>query len=139
MTAPTWDANLELVRRDADGERVGYLREVSEGHVEPLRLLGMPLGESGSRGDAIQLLREQGLASISQRWWVRAPLPLVELILDARLVDDSADWRMMVVAELTPDRALLRSYYPSPEEAGKYVSVALPAEDVLRADYPDDE
>jgi hypothetical protein len=139
MTAPGWDANLKLVRRDADGERVGYLREIGTGIFEPLSLLGMPLGEGCAREDAVRLLRDQGLASISRTWWVRAPMPLVEPYLDARSVGEDTDWRMMVVAELKPDRALLRSYFPSSEEAGKYVTVALPAGDVLRAEYPDDE
>jgi hypothetical protein len=139
MPVGTWRESLELVRRPEDGERLGYLRELGGSLFEPLNLLGIPLGEPGSREDAVSVVQTEGLKAIDQRWWVRAPNPMVETRLDARTVDKSVDWRRMVVVELTPDRALLRSEIPWPEESGKLVSVDLPAADVLWADHPDDE
>jgi hypothetical protein len=139
MAAGSWRESLELVTRPEDWERLGYLQKLGSGRWEPLNLLGIPLGEAMSRDDAIELVRAEGLASISRPWWIRAPMPMVESRLDARSVDASVDWRRMVVVELTPDRALLRSEIPWPEESGRLVSVTLPATDVLYADYPDEE
>lgn len=137
MNQSHWRDGLETVTRPGGGERIGYLRRIDESQWEPLNLLGISLGASGSRNEAIQSIHADGLASVDQVWWVRAPTPMVVSRLDARSVDETTDWRRMVVVELTPDRALLRSEIPWPEESSKLVSVDLPAADVLRADDPD--
>lgn len=139
MAASSWRDGLELVTRPDDWERLGYLREVGDGTWEPLTLLGIPLGEPRSREEALAVVRAEGLGIVARPWWVRAPNPMVESWVDARSIDESVEWRRMVIVELTPDRALLRSEIPWPEESGKLVCVDLPAADVLRADYPDDE
>ena len=138
MTTGNWRDTLDVVTRPDDLERLGYLREADGGHWEPLDLLGVPIGEPRAREDAVQLVRAEGLASLNQPWWVRAPMPMVETRLDARSVDEETDWRRMVVVELTPDRALLRSEIPWPEESNKLVSVDLPAADVLLREHPDE-
>lgn len=139
MSPGVWRESLELVLRDHDGVRLGFLRQVGGDAWEPLNLLGISLGDAGPREDAIHHVTSGGMDSLSQVWWVRAPMPMVESRLDARAVDDGHDWRRMVVVELTPDRAHLRSAIPWPEESGKLVYVDLPAADVLRADEPFDE
>lgn len=137
MAGSTWRESLELVTHPESLERLGYLREVEGGHWEPLDLLGIPLGSPGLRDAAIAAVEAGGLAALDQVWWVRAPTPMVETRLDARSVGEEIDWRRMVIVELTPDRALLRSEIPWPEESGKLVSVALPAADVLWREHPD--
>lgn len=139
MPAASWREGLELVTRPDDWERLGYLRKLAEGTWEPLNLLGIPIGEPRPREEALAVVRSQGLKAIDQPWWIRAPMPMVESWVDARSVDESVEWRRMVVVELTPDRALLRSEIPWPEESGKLVCVDLPAADVLRVDHPDDD
>lgn len=136
MGAGNWRASLELVTQPDGYERLGYLRVAESGCWEPLNLLGIPLGEAEDREDAVGVVQSQGLASLNRAWWVRAPMPMVDTRVDARSVGEDVDWRRMVVVELTPDRALLRSEIPWPEESSKLLVVELPATDVLLREHP---
>src|SRR5690625_518958 len=125
MGVRSWRDELELVTHPESRERLGYLRSVGGDNWEPLDTLGIPLGDPQNRDAAVEVVRAGGLASLDQVWWVRAPMPMVEIRLDARSVGEEIDWRRMVIVELTPDQALLRSEIPWPEESAKLVSVDL--------------
>ncbi|HWV23218.1 MAG TPA: hypothetical protein VNZ58_03435 [Thermomicrobiales bacterium] len=138
MESSSWRDNLEMVIRSDDGERIGYLRPESDDRHSPLNLLGIPVGAPAHREEATDAVKTHAMASLINPWWCRATRPLTEPIVDARTVGEDGQWDRMVVAELTPDRALMRPMYAWPEESGCYLAVDLPAVDILFTNEPVD-
>ena len=80
------------VRRDDDGEVLGYLRPVGE-NWQPMTVFHAELAEPTSREDAEDVLRRDGLSSLSDVWWVeRGP----------------DDWQEARIQEARPDRLRIR-------------------------------
>jgi hypothetical protein len=65
------------VRRENDwapgepGEFVGLLLPAYEGFWVPATVFGAPLGPATDESSAESLVRERGLSSLTDRWWVR--------------------------------------------------------------------
>ena len=84
------DATRE-VRRE-DGELVGLLLRVEAGWV-PATVFGAGLAPATDAEPAEALVREQGLSSLTDRWWVRT---------------ERSGWRCAWLLEVKPDRIRLR-------------------------------
>ena len=91
---PTSDVTRE-VRREDDGELVGRLLRVEDGWV-PATVFGAALAPAADAEQAESLVREQGLSSLADRWWVRTPREIGE------------PWRQAWLLEVKPDRLRLR-------------------------------
>jgi hypothetical protein len=59
-------------RRDADGERLGWIAPAGDGFV-PLSLLGRPLSEPVSWGQAERRLEDEGLGYLAEVWLLDGP------------------------------------------------------------------
>ncbi|MEV7095221.1 hypothetical protein AB0M80_20505 [Amycolatopsis sp. NPDC051045] len=57
------------VRRDEDGELLGHLRRVAVGW-EPVTVFHAALAEPTGRDEAEDVVRRDGLSSLSDPWWV---------------------------------------------------------------------
>lgn len=92
----------QQVRRE-DGELVGWLlpADTSDGWV-PATVFGAALAGPTDRAAAERVVREQGLSSLAEQWWVRR-----------RVVAVGADgWRPAWLVEVEPDRLRLRWEHP---------------------------
>lgn len=138
MNNESWTTHLTEIRREEDGERIGYLRPDSDGLWTPLNLLGMPLDACTDQAIAESIVREKGMSSLLGELWCRIPRPLVEEVTDARLTGDDSWWERVTVVEINSMNARVRPYYPLEEEQGRIVSVALPAHDLLKTSEPDE-
>lgn len=92
------------------------------------------MGKPGSRDDAERRVRSEAMASLAQPWWCRVPRPLPEPLVDA--CNEAESWDRVVIAEVLPGHALLRPMYAWPEEAGRYLRIDLPADDILHEHEP---
>lgn len=136
MPSPSWTTNLTEIRREDDGERIGFLRHVDGDEWKPLNLLGMPLSEPSDRDRAEKTVRESSMASLMGQLWCKLPRPLVKEVTDARQDFDEAWWERVQVVEITSSSAAIRPYYPMEEEQTRTVFVQLPAHDVLKFKEP---
>ncbi len=136
MQPDMWTTHLIEIRRDDDGERIGYLRSADDGLWEPLNLLGMPLAEPAERDAAESRVRGYSMPSLIEPMWCRIPRPLTQPITDARQVGDDAWWERVVVVESNSTEATIRPWYPMEEEQTNVVSIQLPAHDVLKFREP---
>jgi hypothetical protein len=57
------------IRRDEDGELLGHLRRAGPGW-EPVTVFHGVLAEPSGRDEAEDVVRRDGLASLSDPWWV---------------------------------------------------------------------
>ena len=78
---------------DAPGARVGLLVATEGDQWVPATVFGAALGPATDEDLAESLVRERGLASLAERWWVR--------------VGDN-EWREAWLLEVKPDRLRLR-------------------------------
>jgi hypothetical protein len=87
------------VRRDNDwgpdqpGELVGLLLPADGNRWVPATVFGAALGPAADAEAAESLVRERGLSSMTERWWVRV---------------HRAHWREAWLLEVKPDRVRLR-------------------------------
>jgi hypothetical protein len=88
------------IRRDDDGELCGHVRERA-GAWEALTVFGGVLGTHTTRRDAEIDVRDNGLASLAERWQFRA--------------DPSAEWQVVCIQEAsTTEVRLALDYYSLP-------------------------
>jgi hypothetical protein len=101
MTSP--QTTVREVRRDNDwapdqpGELVGLLLPADGDQWVPATVFGSALGPATDAAAAESLVRERGLSSLAERWWVRV---------------DGAPWREAWLLEVKPDRVRLRWDHP---------------------------
>ena len=119
------DAWVE-VRREADGELLGYVRPEPDGRWAALTVFGGVLAAVDTRQEATALVERRGLAALAERWHHRR-----------RGTDD---WRIVLVAEAWPGRArLVEGWYSLPGSATFELTAAdLAAGDELVLDAPPD-
>jgi hypothetical protein len=86
------DRHREEVRRDSDGELLGFVEPRGGGGWAALAVFGGTIGVRDDRGAAIGLVEAEGLDSLAQRWFHRSA---------AR-----PDWRVVVIQEAWPGRAV---------------------------------
>ena len=123
--------------RPNDGELTGYLDpSAAPGLFTPLNLIGHILGEPGSRAHAESVLADRGLTSLANYWWCLAPRPLPAERVDLRPPQPEWEWRRVVIVELDKTACTVRPALPYPEEEDVTLTVALPADDVLRVGPP---
>ena len=93
---PGHSAATREVHREEDDELLGLLLPAEGGWV-PATVFGAALGPATDAELAESLVREQGLPSLADRWWVRLPEST-----------DAEDWREVWLLEVKPDRLRLR-------------------------------
>ncbi|MEO7234513.1 MAG: hypothetical protein ABIW80_03975 [Lapillicoccus sp.] len=81
------------VRREDDGELVGLLLSVGAAWV-PATVFGSALAPATDAERAESVVREHGLSSLADRWWVRTA--------------SDEPWREAWLLEVKPDRLRLR-------------------------------
>ena len=78
---------------DEPGELVGLLLPAEDGRWVPAMVFGAALGAAVDERTAESLVREHGLSSLAERWWVRTT---------------GEAWREAWLLEVKPDRLRLR-------------------------------
>ena len=81
------------VRRDDDGELLGYVAPLDDGRWAAQAVFGGVIGIGGTAAAARALVERDGLASLSWRWFYRP--------------NATADWEVVVVQEAWPGRAVV--------------------------------
>jgi hypothetical protein len=95
----TAETSVREVRRKNDwaprepGELVGLLLPADGDQWVPATVFGAALGPAAEQAVAESLVRERGLSSLADRWWVRVA---------------GASWREAWLLEVKPDRLRLR-------------------------------
>lgn len=110
------------VRRDSDGELVGYLRDAdgSGATWRPLTVFGYPLGPAAEYVEAMTVVEEAGLGYLHGPWRFRE--------------ERDGNWYRCTIAEASRSRITVQvadADYPYPELAR---TMATPGPDVLRKD-----
>lgn len=105
------------VRREDDDELVGLVLHVEGGWV-PATVFGASLGPATDATTAESVVREQGLSSLADRWWVRTA---------------GGDWRAAWLLEVKPDRVRLRWEDPMLMAGGHGEWVRLGEAEIQRA------
>jgi hypothetical protein len=95
------------VRREDDDELVGMLLPAQEGRWVPATVFGASLGPAADEDLAESLVREHGLSSLADRWWVR-------LAAD----EEVPQWREAWLLEVKSDRVRLRWNNPMLMQGG---------------------
>jgi hypothetical protein len=80
------------IRRDEDDEILGYLAPAGE-NWQPLTVFHVALAEPTSQDEAEDIVRSEGLASLSEPWWVE---------------DDQGQWSEARLQEAQPYRIRIR-------------------------------
>jgi len=102
---------------DEPGELVGLLLPAAGDRWVPATVFGAALGPATDEHLAESLVRERGLASLAERWWVRV---------------GAADWREAWLLEVKPDRIRLRWDDPMLMQAGHGEWVRLDQAEIQR-------
>lgn len=142
-----WRSRLP-VKRSSDGEVIGWtvahssgrsiLHEHDDGYcVDAVNPVGICVAQGVSLEDAIAVLEERGLASLSLPHWIKAPLPL-QLETDLFTPQDCWQWRRVLMTQLDDNRVWIRPAYPSWPERLLEIPLPIPADDVLRPHSPAD-
>jgi hypothetical protein len=85
------------VRRGEDEELVGLLLPAEDGEWVPATVFGAALAPATDEGQAESLVREHGLSSLAERWWVRSTAGA-----------HAPEWREAWLLEVKSDRVRLR-------------------------------
>ncbi len=80
------------VRRDEDDELLGLLLPAGAGWWVPATIFGAALAPAADEELAESVVREHGLSSLADRWWVH----------------QSGEWAQAWLLEVKPDRIRLR-------------------------------
>ena len=121
MTAA--ETPVREVRRENDwapdkpGELVGLLLPADDGQWVPATVFGAALGAATDERLAESIVREHGLSSLADRWWVR-------------IGDD--EWRQAWLLEVKIDRVRLRWDNPMLMQAGHGDWVRLAEAEIRR-------
>jgi len=123
MTTPPRTSAREVRREndwapDDSGELVGLLLPADGGDWVPATVFGAALGPATDEALAESLVRECGLSSLAERWWVR--------------VGDT-EWRQAWLLEVKPDRIRLRWDDPMLMQTGHGEWVRLEEAQIQRA------
>jgi hypothetical protein len=122
MTAA--ETPVREVRRENDwapdepGELVGLLLPADDGQWVPATVFGAALGAATDERLAESIVREHGLSSLADRWWVR-------------IGDD--EWRQAWLLEVKIDRVRLRWDNPMLMQAGHGEWVRLAEAEIQRS------
>jgi hypothetical protein len=122
MTAA--ETPVREVRRENDwapdkpGELVGLLLPADDGQWVPATVFGAALGAATDERLAESIVREHGLSSLADRWWVR-------------IGDD--EWRQAWLLEVKIDRVRLRWDNPMLMQAGRGEWVRLAEAEIQRS------
>jgi hypothetical protein len=122
MTAA--ETPVREVRRENDwapdkpGELVGFLLPADDGQWVPATVFGAALGAATDERLAESIVREHGLSSLADRWWVR-------------IGDD--EWRQAWLLEVKIDRVRLRWDNPMLMQAGHGEWVRLAEAEIQRS------
>ncbi|OZE99990.1 hypothetical protein CH292_19765 [Rhodococcus sp. 14-2470-1a] len=131
-----WRSRLP-VRRPSDGEIVGWTvsENYDESCVDAVNPVGHLLAQSLPVDDAADVLLEQGLSSLSNPVWGRAPVPV---LAHTDLLDpaETWTWRRFLLVQLDDTRVWIRPAYPSWDERRVELALHLPIDDVLVTDPP---
>ena len=122
MTTPQPTAAREVRREndwapDEPGELVGLLLPEDGGGWVPATVFGAALGPATDEALAESLVRERGLSSLAERWWVRV---------------GDAGWREAWLLEVKRDRVRLRWDDPMLMQTGPGEWVRLAEADIQR-------
>lgn len=140
-----WRSRLP-VKRASDGEVIGWTvahesttrDEYDEGYlVDAVNPVGVTVVRGVPIERAIEHLEDRGLASLSAPHWTKAPLPL-EPETDLSAPHDDWPWRRVLMTQLDDNRVWIRPAYPSWPERLLEIPLQIPADEILRADSPDD-
>ena len=133
-----WRSRLP-VTRSSDGELVGWTVSdlaLDGGElVDAVNPVGHVVAEDLPLEEAIDVLENHGLGSLSAPYWARAPLPVVSE-LDLRRPRSDWTWRRMVMTQLDDTRVWVRPAYPSYPERMVELAVPLPVDEILVAEPP---
>jgi hypothetical protein len=114
---------MREVRRENDwaagepGELVGLLLPADGGRWVPATVFGAALGPAAEERDAESLVRERGLSSLADRWWVRVA---------------GGSWREAWLLEVKRDRVRLRWDDPMLMQTGHGEWVRLDEAEIQR-------
>jgi len=98
----TGNAGAIEVRREEDDELLGLLVPSGDGRWAPSTIFGAALAAATDAGTAESVVREHGLASLAERWWVQA----------------GGEWQQAWLLEVKPDRIRLRWDNPMLVQSG---------------------
>jgi len=90
------------VRRDEDDELLGLLLTAGAGRWVPATIFGAALAPAADEELAESVVREHGLSSLADRWWVHR----------------SGEWAQAWLLEVKPDRIRLRWADPMLVQSG---------------------
>ncbi|MDJ0392995.1 hypothetical protein QMK17_06590 [Rhodococcus sp. G-MC3] len=123
--------------RPSDGELVGWTvsENYDETRVDAVNPVGHALAVDLPVDQASNVLVQQGLSSLSEPVWARAPIPLLAHT-DLRRPEPTWRWRRIVLVQLEETRVWIRPAYPSWEERRVELPLAIPVDDVLVTDPP---
>lgn len=104
------------IRREDDDELLGYVGPADHGRSLALAVFGGELGVHPDHESAERQIREVGLASLADRWWIDAgngweQCWLIE-VSPERLVAVIADYAYLAPAQLIPPGTPLRRTLP---------------------------
>ena len=102
---------------DEPGELVGLLLPTQDGCWVPATVFGAALGPAADQAVAESLVREHGLSSLAERWWVRT---------------SGEPWREAWLLEVKSDRVRLRWSDPMLMQTGPGEWVRLADAEVQR-------
>ena len=111
------------VRRDEDGELLGYVEPDGSGGWRSLTVFGGLLGEAGTVDEAVAELKSSGLSSLAETWWYRSP--------------EDGRWVAAVIMEARPGE--VRARVDSLPDPMRVVTITDPAPGELRLVLPDQE
>jgi hypothetical protein len=78
------------VRRDRDGELLGFVEPATDGGWRALTVFGAELSTAVDRDAAIRVVETIGLPALAERWWYR----------------NGGDWLPAVIQEAGPGRVI---------------------------------
>ncbi|PPK65923.1 hypothetical protein V5P93_000184 [Actinokineospora auranticolor] len=96
----TTDQPVVVRRDDDDDEILGYLRPVAD-RWQPTTVFHAVLAEPSERDAAEDVLRRDGMTSLSDPWWLEGT---------------PGDWREVRIQEARPDRVRVRWADPMAEQ-----------------------
>lgn len=78
------------MRRDGDGELLGFVEPAGDGGWHALTVFGAELAAAPDRDAAVEVVESSGLAVLAERWWYR----------------DGDEWLPALIQEAAPGRVV---------------------------------
>jgi imidazolonepropionase-like amidohydrolase len=106
--ARSWLAAPVAIRREDDDELLGYLLRTGDAWL-PMTVFHVALGAPTSEQEAEEIVRRDGLASLSEPWWL----------------EDAGEWREVRLQEAQPHRIRFRWADPTADQPahGQWIDV----------------